>query len=207
MATPGSDLPARPADAAAITELELEPESPIAETDNGRRAKYTYRSRNRPGPKLPSKRFLELISEQKIIDDFVLPVNDSDPTGHRPVKPCCKNLCCAQLLGSPACFDSPSAELAQQRAQFVANVKSTRAVTHGTTQCQSGDRLISNLRLGYSLATTALVFAPDYSFSNASPISQEGKQNYYWRLEDGSTVQVGLPSLYLRDNSYFVSVN
>lgn len=147
------------------------------------RACYRYLKRSMPKPREGQVLYKRRVDEDKVLDKFL---NESKTT----VRPCCKNSCCAKLLGSdPERFSScPSPEESMQRLSFVNAVIATRKEIHSKGELESGKRLLNRLRLGFTEGMKVTDWMGAYTFyGRASGMS---KQEYWWRTEDEACVQV-----------------
>ena len=149
---------------------------------------YRFLKRKRAAPKPLSKLLEKRLSSEGVCNDLTHANND----GSRVITNCCSNQCLGQLLGSDSGLFTacPSTEEATQRHAFVEAVIETRRAIHSEGEIKSGECLTNRLRSGFSAGLTQLSFASEYSFPDQR---LQASQEYWWRTEGGSCVQVSTP--------------
>lgn len=145
------------------------------------RRPYRGASRQTPTAKEERPLVVRRFSRNHVLDQFL---------GEHEVFECCTNHCIGQLLGENAFRRSLPAEESEQRESFIDAVIATRHAVHDGKQTESADRLIARLRMGFTLGHKAVDFAPGYRYPQTR--TSKSKQEYWWRLESGPCVQVGV---------------
>ena len=164
--------------------LGTESEGLPEQTKNGYKGRAAYRFLNRkrkcettPTSDLAAKRLNSDANQTCFVKNGV------------DVVSCCSNFCCGQLMGAMGVqkIDPECEAEFKSRSGFFKAVRATREEVHKDGQVNSKKRLLSRMKLGFTEGMRPPAFAAKYYFPGARSTS---KQEYWWRTEEGSCIQV-----------------